>query len=1018
MGFSSSSTATIPAPADASAATTTRDCLQFSAGESGNHGVDPNNTMPKAKVKDTEAAVKEKEGILIESSRASCSSSSCPSTISSVECSKPAQQELLASTHIIAPESPFLSFPKKQLNSPLNSGRQSTDLRDVVKDSIHREKWGLSVKTKSTAEGKGHGVTHVDSPRPLQLLKSVKQKVPGVDGSSPVLAELREKPRSSNQERSPALLPKDAPRFSYDGRESREAWKSVMKLKELPRLSLDSREGSIRRSATESRSNHLLDELKRGNVKSSQTQDPQQEPGSNKRPSSLVAKLMGLEAFPDSVSVNNDQMQNIKHSLDEDLDAMSTTSRKADEGKHKEVSRSPRTASTGPASPQLRNTKSLTKLNPKFPLEPAPWRQTDGKQGSQKPAFMHQQAHTKAQNLCPSVYGEIERRLTELEFQRSGKDLRALKQILEAMQKTRERLQNKKDEQTLDFEPQTSNHSPNYHNLGQISISSRQRGQPSIHLSTPTIKVTDPAKKLESSIVIIKPARVFRKNTNSQPRAIPNEGASDRKTDSVEKQTSKNRVNHCREPSSQPLSSMDRSPNARIYRSIQTSKASHHLNQGNPASFGRSPIQQQKQHGMDKLSRPTTPKSDSSRARRHLSKQQAESGSPRRRLKPKSSNPQQGDDQLSKLSTETRQLSHQGDEISVQSESNISSASHTDIEVTSIDRSKGENDAYQHKDLKNDLVARFCNNGFKAESTTATLEQPSPVSVLDTTFYREESPSPVKKISHAFKDDESLNSDQAGWNSSELDCLLNSTGSTLGHEFDRGKLENIKDLIQQLKQVYSTDNESEVDHIASLCGDANPEHRYIAEILLASGLLLKDLGFSMTLIQLHPSGHFINPSLFLVLEQTKGRIEFPDDEHSNRNIGQSKYEKIQRKLIFDTVNDILVHKLASAAFSLPWISPNKLQARSLTGQKLLRELCSEIDHLQATPDHSLLDEDTGLISILSEDMMHQDWAAYHSEIAGMILVIERLIFKDLIHEVVSGEVAGRPTKHYRRLFPL
>lgn len=38
-----------------------------------------------------------------------------------------------------------------------------------------------------------------------------------------------------------------------------------------------------------------------------------------------------------------------------------------------------------------------------------------------------------------------------------------------------------------------------------------------------------------------------------------------------------------------------------------------------------------------------------------------------------------------------------------------------------------------------------------AEPAIATLEQPSPVSVLDATFYRDESPSPVKKISNAFK---------------------------------------------------------------------------------------------------------------------------------------------------------------------------------------------------------------------------------------------------------------------------
>lgn len=42
-----------------------------------------------------------------------------------------------------------------------------------------------------------------------------------------------------------------------------------------------------------------------------------------------------------------------------------------------------------------------------------------------------------------------------------------------------------------------------------------------------------------------------------------------------------------------------------------------------------------------------------------------------------------------------------------------------------------------------DVAAGLCG----AEQGTASTEQPSPVSVLDTTFYRDDSPSPVKKIS-------------------------------------------------------------------------------------------------------------------------------------------------------------------------------------------------------------------------------------------------------------------------------
>ncbi|RVW31443.1 Protein LONGIFOLIA 1 [Vitis vinifera] len=50
--------------------------------------------------------------------------------------------------------------------------------------------------------------------------------------------------------------------------------------------------------------------IKKGNGNSSKMLSPQQEPGSNKRPSGVVAKLMGLDAFPDSsMSINDGQME-------------------------------------------------------------------------------------------------------------------------------------------------------------------------------------------------------------------------------------------------------------------------------------------------------------------------------------------------------------------------------------------------------------------------------------------------------------------------------------------------------------------------------------------------------------------------------------------------------------------------------------------------------------------------------------------------------------------------------------
>lgn len=49
------------------------------------------------------------------------------------------------------------------------------------------------------------------------------------------------------------------------------------------------------------------------------------------------------------------------------------------------------------------------------------------------------------------------------------------------------------------------------------------------------------------------------------------------------------------------------------------------------------------------------------------------------------------------------------------------------------------------------FTTRLAEDVLNAELAAVTLEQPSPVSVLDITFYEEDFPSPVKKIPSAFQ---------------------------------------------------------------------------------------------------------------------------------------------------------------------------------------------------------------------------------------------------------------------------
>lgn len=62
-------------------------------------------------------------------------------------------------------------------------------------------------------------------------------------------------------------------------------------------------------------------------------------------------------------------------------------------------------------------------------------------------------------------------------------------------------------------------------------------------------------------------------------------------------------------------------------------------------------------------------------------------------------------------------------------------------------------------------------------------------------------------------------------------------------------------------------------------------------------------------------------------------------------------------------------------------------------------------------------DDESLTSLLWGDFMQWPsiWTNGQREIPDIVLDIERLIFKDLITEVVRGEVAPHPGKHCRQL---
>ncbi|KAE8668011.1 hypothetical protein F3Y22_tig00112349pilonHSYRG00016 [Hibiscus syriacus] len=1014
----------------------------------------------------THRTVYEKQRPSTESSRASFSSS-CSSSMSSLDCNKIAHQEASSFDRILFPETPSRDTVMNQPSTSPRLGSQFVDLQDVVKDSMYREAKGLSVKTMTKEEVLGSSVKHRDSPRPFPLRNSMNGSYGvGINGkqnlsadlkeSLRVFAKLQEAPWYYNNEarqlqRSSCegkgswnSISRDAPRFSYDGRETNslsfESWdnfKCTPKLKEQPRLSLDSRERSMKGSMYLAKSFHNIDHS------NTRVTNPLKSPGTQTRPSNIVAKLMGLGPLPDSSSAGDAHISVVKTGSVEDNNPFFQPLRSNDPSRPSQTSNRARSSMKDPTSPRWKNPVMPMKpiSSSRFPIEPAPWKHADGTQGSQGQPLKHVKLPSQTLNSSPSVYSEIEKRLKDLEFKQSGKDLRALKQILEAMQ-AKEFLETEKEEQTAnlvsqrDCEPKCTR--PGLNLRGQRSLQNTRD-------NTSSTRGSDSIRTYGSPIVIMKPAKLVEKGSMRASTVIPIDDISsipkirsgisvDNKRGSI---TSRSARHHTarNSQSTSTVSSSDKRANSRNVGSIQSStKSPKESTTALIKSSGgsRSPRLQQKKLELDRQSRPPTPPSDPSKPRRQSNRNSSESSSPGGKRRPKSHKLQQCDDQLSQVSSESWTSSHQGDEISLQSDNNITMESKLDMEVTSHDRFKTNSsqipsmNAAKHSAssiMQKESTSRLFDDGSVAELAMTAPEHPSPVSVLDTSVYRDDAPSPVKQILNIPEGIGSENFDDSHrdeqWNSAD-NRLSNNAGSGLVSDINRVKLQKIEHLVQKLRRLNSTHDEASTDYIASLCDNTNPDHRYISEILLASGLLLRDLGSGSTTFQLHPSGHPINPELFFVLEQTKASSLLSKEDSNSGKVSLSKpdHEKFHRKLIFDLVNEILVGKLALVGASAePWINSGKLARKTLNAQKLLKELCTEIEQFQAKRSNSNTEvEEDGLKNILWEDVMCQSesWTDFNGEISGMVLDVERMVFKDLVNETVIGEGGVSRSDQQRR----
>ncbi|CAM8887278.1 unnamed protein product [Rhodiola kirilowii] len=229
-------------------------------------------------------------------------------------------------------------------------------------------------------------------------------------------------------------------------------------------------------------------------------------------------------------------------------------------------------------------------------------------------------------------------------------------------------------------------------------------------------------------------------------------------------------------------------------------------------------------------------------------------------------------------------------------------------------------------------------------NSTNAPQQPSPISVLDPSFYKEDessssSPSPVLKRSIDFKDlPVDLDDEVSSWTSSAISTVDGSSSD-------------------------------------------DSDFLYVADVLRALACLPEE------------------PNVFPLLEK----------QQCKKGKDASKTSRLNRKLIFDNVSEILDKKrqlppwkaisvpdLCTDAPSLPhvWSEFKKTRERDESDQELFQVIC-------------------GVLKKDLEADSFNGWGEWQMEVADSVLDIERMIFKDIIGESIR-DLASSAVLFYPR----
>ncbi|KAL2653408.1 hypothetical protein R1flu_021536 [Riccia fluitans] len=282
---------------------------------------------------------------------------------------------------------------------------------------------------------------------------------------------------------------------------------------------------------------------------------------------------------------------------------------------------------------------------------------------------------------------------------------------------------------------------------------------------------------------------------------------------------------------------------------------------------------------------------------------------------------------------------------------------------------------------------------------TIDQDQPSPISVLDGAAFHEEDLSPLQLSKSLDVDDGlCLNGENVFTLSvGEGDTALQDSVNHVASEVVPPAAENADRHVS--KESFKSVPPRGEDKIIGLL--ETEERSYVRDVLLVSGA-------TMGIKAVNPAGNPIDSTVYDYLDEKKGIADYGWEKNydgpcdSVKREGMKARQAMDRRMLFDTVNDILTTMLVPYVNVKPWMQALVLPPlrKRPTGQRLVQLVW---DELQSLPPREPCDDICeSLYIVLQKDLAlpANGWVSFSEEAEEIGLEIERMIFKELVDEVV------------------